>query len=112
RPHHRTRPASPATDSRAQTDCQGHFTASRAPPHVRNAPPRRGSGRLGHIISHMTVMMAAVSVRNQALQGMGHQLFAGVAEKPYRLSIRSEEHTSELQSRENLGCRLLLEKKN
>src|SRR5690606_41670889 len=28
------------------------------------------------------------------------------------LSLRSEEHTSELQSRENLVCRLLLEKKN
>src|SRR5690606_40639077 len=27
-------------------------------------------------------------------------------------SFRSEEHTSELQSRENLVCRLLLEKKN
>src|SRR5690606_8335325 len=29
-----------------------------------------------------------------------------------RLWPRSEEHTSELQSRENLVCRLLLEKKN
>src|SRR5690606_17993157 len=29
-----------------------------------------------------------------------------------RLDGRSEEHTSELQSRENLVCRLLLEKKN
>src|SRR5690606_40870162 len=28
------------------------------------------------------------------------------------VAIRSEEHTSELQSRENLVCRLLLEKKN
>src|SRR5690606_42152718 len=28
------------------------------------------------------------------------------------LQTRSEEHTSELQSRENLVCRLLLEKKN
>src|SRR5690606_39796694 len=28
-----------------------------------------------------------------------------------RCGRRSEEHTSELQSRENLGCRLLLEKK-
>src|SRR5690606_41162817 len=27
------------------------------------------------------------------------------------LAVRSEEHTSELQSRENLVCRLLLEKK-
>src|SRR5690606_42128592 len=31
---------------------------------------------------------------------------------PSKRSRRSEEHTSELQSRENLVCRLLLEKKN
>src|SRR5690606_41632663 len=33
---------------------------------------------------------------------------------PYgaQVSFRSEEHTSELQSRENIVCRLLLEKKN
>src|SRR5438034_6613931 len=30
----------------------------------------------------------------------------------YRLDIRSEEHTSELQSHSDLVCRLLLEKKN
>src|SRR5690606_39539490 len=30
---------------------------------------------------------------------------------PMKYTIRSEEHTSELQSRENLVCRLLLEKK-
>src|SRR5690606_40989367 len=39
-----------------------------------------------------------------------------VQRKPYPArpgpSPRSEEHTSELQSRENLVCRLLLEKKN
>src|SRR5690606_32447558 len=29
----------------------------------------------------------------------------------FQLDLRSEEHTSELQSRENLVCRLLLEKK-
>src|SRR5690606_39559968 len=29
----------------------------------------------------------------------------------FRITCRSEEHTSELQSRENLVCRLLLEKK-
>src|SRR5207302_5871773 len=33
------------------------------------------------------------------------------ASSPSRSSGRSEEHTSELQSRENLVCRLLLEKK-
>src|SRR5436309_8745775 len=32
-------------------------------------------------------------------------------QRPRRPSGRSEEHTSELQSRENLVCRLLLEKK-
>src|SRR5690606_40820560 len=36
-------------------------------------------------------------------------LVAAIAEHP---GGRSEEHTSELQSRENLVCRLLLEKKN
>src|SRR5690606_40902872 len=39
------------------------------------------------------------------LAGEAHELGAHVF-------TRSEEHTSELQSRENLVCRLLLEKKN
>src|SRR5690606_40450059 len=34
------------------------------------------------------------------------------AYQPAIEAVRSEEHTSELQSRENLVCRLLLEKKN
>src|SRR5690606_39408065 len=38
--------------------------------------------------------------------------YAGcLAEKHRCRALRSEEHTSELQSRENLVCRLLLEKK-
>src|SRR5690606_40254205 len=39
-----------------------------------------------------------------ALRALGH--------RPVVRLLRSEEHTSELQSRENLVCRLLLEKKN
>src|SRR5690606_40564033 len=39
-------------------------------------------------------------------RGIRHVLHGGDAD-----SFRSEEHTSELQSRENLVCRLLLEKK-
>src|SRR3712207_8563820 len=35
-----------------------------------------------------------------------------VAESPGDVTHRSEEHTSELQSRQYLVCRLLLEKKN
>src|SRR5690606_41980655 len=42
-----------------------------------------------------------------------NQHVAGDAKgKRPELPLRSEEHTSELQSRENLVCRLLLEKKN
>src|SRR5436309_4933597 len=37
---------------------------------------------------------------------------AGPGRRPKGARTRSEEHTSELQSRENLVCRLLLEKKN
>src|SRR5690606_41696729 len=48
-------------------------------------------------------------------EGAFHQGAAGVHEGPAvaleTLHDRSEEHTSELQSRENLVCRLLLEKK-
>src|SRR5690606_40116105 len=44
------------------------------------------------------------------LQADDTPYFAGMHEAA--CSIRSEEHTSELQSRENLVCRLLLEKKN
>src|SRR5690606_39783184 len=38
-------------------------------------------------------------------------LLVGICSQVHR-AMRSEEHTSELQSRENLVCRLLLEKKN
>src|SRR2546430_7196844 len=37
---------------------------------------------------------------------------AGSTTTPCPLPVRSEEHTSELQSQSNLVCRLLLEKKN
>src|SRR2546429_1246247 len=43
--------------------------------------------------------------------GLG-RLAATLLEKPATMAERSEEHTSELQSRLHLVCRLLLEKKN
>src|SRR5690606_40584671 len=54
-----------------------------------------------------------------AAQSAAHTLVAGgrggasgvSSRQPRHRSGRSEEHTSELQSRENLVCRLLLEKK-
>src|SRR3712207_7426635 len=41
----------------------------------------------------------------------GHVLQEGVLGSPVLQVLRSEEHTSELQSRQYLVCRLLLEKK-
>src|SRR5690606_41942608 len=48
--------------------------------------------------------------------GLGGRVWPGAVEGPAGVEadlaqVRSEEHTSELQSRENLVCRLLLEKK-
>src|SRR3712207_7426921 len=42
---------------------------------------------------------------------LGERGAAGVAEAEQPRALRSEEHTSELQSRQYLVCRLLLEKK-
>src|SRR5436309_8396416 len=55
-------------------------------------------------ISLTNVKLALTFVLGLVLLGAG----AGMA----AYDARSEEHTSELQSRENLVCRLLLEKKN
>src|SRR5690606_40682195 len=40
-----------------------------------------------------------------------HKITNKIAHHDFGIIARSEEHTSELQSRENLVCRLLLEKK-
>src|SRR5690606_40996963 len=47
----------------------------------------------------------------QELAARAGESLAQVTTRPFHLVERSEEHTSELQSRENLVCRLLLEKK-
>src|SRR3712207_8573636 len=47
-----------------------------------------------------------------ALAGRIPALFKEYWEQPDETEARSEEHTSELQSRQYLVCRLLLEKKN
>src|SRR5690606_41685076 len=56
-----------------------------------------------------------VRAGNGAISGRCCRLFASQRKKSATpaadRAVRSEEHTSELQSRENLVCRLLLEKK-
>src|SRR2546427_8671808 len=50
----------------------------------------------------VTVSRGAVGERHRTLEGIQYRR---------RADLRSEEHTSELQSQSNLVCRLLLEKK-
>src|SRR5690606_40314668 len=47
-----------------------------------------------------------------SLDGSKLEEFGWTPSRTLEETIRSEEHTSELQSREKLVCRLLLEKKN
>src|SRR2546422_7429081 len=64
-----------------------------------------------------TTLFRSVSVRGVGAPQAAHLVLRGEPEVPVRgpgadlLGHRSEEHTSELQSRLHLVCRLLLEKK-
>src|SRR3712207_8378015 len=65
---------------------------------------------LGHVeaASHMPQLEGPTTkIHNYVLGGFGEKETG----KKKRLATRSEEHTSELQSRQYLVCRLLLEKK-
>src|SRR3712207_8145268 len=67
-----------------------------------------GAGRSGHnpIQSHESHCSRMASSRRMTAERRTAAHAAG------SLAVRSEEHTSELQSRQYLVCRLLLEKKN
>src|SRR5690606_41786114 len=74
----------------------GHLVTCRAdPPALPSFPTRRSSDleRILDLLVH---------------SHEGRRIFLLLFD---RRTVRSEEHTSELQSRENLVCRLLLEKK-
>src|SRR5690606_41935409 len=75
------------------------FLVIRRPPGSTLFPTRRSSDLRSpvSVIASATASSALFSCRS--------------APRKPRICTRSEEHTSELQSRENLVCRLLLEKK-
>src|SRR5256886_12419322 len=60
------------------------------------------------LIPTLTRLMAGVMRANEEATTIAGRLEA----ERERIGLRSEEHTSELQSQSNLVCRLLLEKKN
>src|SRR3712207_7547767 len=71
------------------------------------ALPVLGHPDRGHV--RLVVVGDQPGVADDPVAVLGHQVGAGV--RALELVARSEEHTSELQSRQYLVCRLLLEKK-
>src|SRR5690606_40502661 len=98
------------------------------PRHVRSFPPRRSSdlleqkyaAQLGEGADYIRRMQLAAARMSRLIEDLlTFSRISSQAKKFEQVSLqeiledvlRSEEHTSELQSRENLVCRLLLEKK-
>src|SRR5690349_23924328 len=78
--------------------------------------PTRRSSDLGPCLAMLTAMMtSAVIPWGSKVELFGRTIALQIADINigilYVFGVRSEEHTSELQSRRDLVCRLLLEKK-
>src|SRR5437588_8228606 len=73
--------------------------------HPRVAQEGRSAGK-NLLVRSLHVRVRPDHCRNFAVQESAHRNFLARS-----LAVRSEEHTSELQSHSDLVCRLLLEKK-
>src|SRR5437868_11008077 len=78
----------------------------------------RDKGKQGRVIeidrrTGKVVVEHVMMIKRHTRPNPAKQIKGGIAEResPIHVSNRSEEHTSELQSRFDLVCRLLLEKK-
>src|SRR5207249_7824677 len=83
-----------------------HDTATSAAPPTPRVQAPRGAGALARAAA---ASLAAAALYTLACPPHEWSLLAWLV--PGLLLVRSEEHTSELQSRFDLVCRLLLEKK-
>src|SRR5690606_42070789 len=99
------------------------FYSYRAHRHLHSFPTRRSSDLPPVVLELVDAAGAGEGVEDGAfgdvvvledrseLVEQGLAVPGRVADATTEVGLRSEEHTSELQSRENLVCRLLLEKK-
>src|SRR5690606_41833670 len=104
------------------------FTYSPAHRHLHSFPTRRSSDLAGYILEWvyrtndankdyyvLPVPDVEADPSRFSLDAQSHEAYRTFISDSRALfgkhNVRSEEHTSELQSRENLVCRLLLEKK-
>src|SRR5690606_39472243 len=99
---------------RAHASVRPLSCCSGAPRDLHSFPTRRSSDLCG-LQQRIALTQHPVVVGEHTRQAGGalHQKLIGEPAPRRRIAapVRSEEHTSELQSRENLVCRLLLEKK-
>src|SRR2546422_6223840 len=76
-------------------------------------PILRREGTDVTVIAYMGMMYRALEAAEElAKEGISVEIVDPRTLRPMDTETRSEEHTSELQSRLHLVCRLLLEKKN
>src|SRR5207302_10485691 len=99
------RPGDHADRERAERAC--HVRDHRSTAGARAAALPRGDEDHVGALEHLFDLLAVVLGRPRANVRVG----TGAKTAGQFPTDRSEEHTSELQSRENLVCRLLLEKK-
>src|SRR5690606_41921419 len=84
--------------------CEGADRPARPEEGACRRDDRERGGALGELKHHLRAL--ALGEREDLADGTREESH----EHRRREDLRSEEHTSELQSRENLVCRLLLEK--
>src|SRR5690606_41507173 len=78
---------------------------------IVSLPVMEISRRNASILLLAIVLLASFAAVSARAQQVGADYVVGTGDSLNIQVYRSEEHTSELQSRENLVCRLLLEKK-
>src|SRR5690606_41796835 len=92
------------------------FYVARDPPDLHSFPTRRSSDLRPLVPQPREDRLVVARARGPPARGVRLMAIKGSLREAslpdvLQLLARSEEHTSELQSRENLVCRLLLEKK-
>src|SRR5439155_24183607 len=78
---------------------------------VESVEPLDLKGKSEPVAAYRLVAVTAGDVESRRLGGafVGRERERRLLQENFELSVRSEEHTSELQSRGHLVCRLLLE---
>src|SRR5699024_12292898 len=102
--------STPSYPSFVLSICSSDIISSLRDPH--SFPTRRSSDLAIRRFAEMNMQERAAAIAENPLYGRIICRCETITEAEIVEAVRSEEHTSELQSRFDLVCRLLLEKKN